>query len=330
MEEIIYKYINGELSEGEWKKLQGWLEEHPENKRAVFRLLAYSQNIAEETDHIREVIWNELNANFSQDKIKKPKSKGIQLWPLLRIAAVLLVVTGIGFALFQSMNSKTNKDLVMSKVESTSPGQKKRATLPDGSKVVLNAGSKLMVHEFFVDGKREVTLEGEAFFDVVRDESKPFIIKAGAIEVEVLGTSFGVKSYQDDAGVAVSVASGKVKVSGNDQHEIIEPGERVNYEKGTGMLMRDTFDQEKAFGWMSNLLVFSGERLPEVFKLLALYYGVDISYDKAEFSNNKGFSGKFNNANLKEVLEGLSYIYGFDYQIKDNAVKIKKNPKRNG
>ena len=202
------------------------------------------------------------------------------------------------------------------------PGQKITTSLPDGTIVKLNADSKLTVPETFSTDRREVSLHGEAFFDVARDESRPFIIHTKDIDVEVLGTSFNVRSYLNEEPSIVAVATGKVGVSGEDKRETLTRGEKVVYTPSTGSMIKGLLDEEEEFGWKENILLFDRQTLPEVIQKLSRWYGVEFLQHEG-IQVEKKFSGRYKDPSLRGVLEGLSYVYGFEYEIDGQKVILK-------
>ena len=168
-----------------------------------------------------------------------------------------------------------------------------------------------------------VELEGEAFFEIKRDPSHPFIVKTNQMNVTVLGTSFDIRSYEDEPVTSVAVATGKVAVTEPTGKLIDEltPNEMVTYDVNVKEYSIQTVDQRKVFGWKDDWLVFEKEDFATIIPQLERWYGVTIKIADAGKITGK-FSGQFHNNSLEKVLEGLAYVYYFDFSIKDKTVTL--------
>jgi transmembrane sensor len=253
----------------------------------------------------------------------------------MRVAAVLLPVVMISVALYWISSDRYVEEITATAelspvVEKANPrGQKSTLILPDGSVVTLNASSKLSYRENFEQSERRVVLEGEAFFDVTRDENRPFIIETDQITTKVLGTSFIVRAYPGAGEVKVAVASGKVSVQKSSagtspqagEALLLLPGEMGVYAMADQTLNKTPFDERDLFGWKDGLIYFNNASFNEVKDRLEQWYGVDIRVDKA-IVLEKDFSGSYKNKPLDLVLHGLAFVYDFDYEIRDKSVRI--------
>ena len=204
------------------------------------------------------------------------------------------------------------------------PGQKKTTVLPDGTIVKLNSDSKLIFPTQFVGDKREVVLLGQAFFDVERDETKPFIIKTSDLEVEVLGTSFDVKAYPKESFQHVAVKSGKVKVrSSKSEESVLLIANEASFQHLNGGIQKlDSFDEEVFFGWFDKKIVFKDNNINEVFSTVERWFGVTIKYPRNQELNNKTYTAKFENPTLDQVLGSIAHVYKFQYETNSNVISI--------
>ncbi|WP_295120649.1 FecR domain-containing protein [uncultured Chitinophaga sp.] len=199
-----------------------------------------------------------------------------------------------------------------------------KLTLPDGSTVVLNAGSRLSYPKKF-GNQREVTLlEGEAYFDVKQDAKKPFIVKADKISTTVLGTSFNIRAYHFIPDVTVTVSGGKVSV--NNAY-ILTPDQQVSYAKSTGVIQQKAVKAAEVLGWMDGKLLFTNETFRQVAGLLENKYNVDIIIDDETISSYH-FTGAFEaSETLNDVLDALTLTKGLQYSIKDTTIHISQTKK---
>ena len=209
----------------------------------------------------------------------------------------------------------------------TKRGSKSKVQLPDGSEVWLNADSKITYKENFQGQNREVQLEGEAFFDVARDDSRPFIIHTPAIDVRVLGTAFNVRAYADERNTETSLIRGSVEItlvkSPDRKKIILKPNDKliVNNELATvadrkdantvaplltlakiKYTAKDTLAQETM--WTSDKLVFDAEPIEDVALKLERWYDVKVTIAD-EALRKTPFTGTFEGESLETVLEAL-------------------------
>lgn len=191
---------------------------------------------------------------------------------LLRIAAAILLLAVAGW---WWTNQNSEPALL---AYATDTGEREEIELPDGTLVWLNQGSEMTYGE--VDGERSIALSGEAFFDVYRDEARPFVITTGALETRVLGTSFNVRAYADKP-VEVAVKSGQVAVKDADEAVVLNPTEAVVYEPTTEKLAEPTVDVAKAEAWVKQELNFDTTPLREMIPALERFYGRSFTVENS-------------------------------------------------
>ncbi len=206
---------------------------------------------------------------------------------------------------------------------STPRGGKYEVVLPDGSKVWLNAASSLRFPTAFAGNKREVTMTGEAYFEISQNAKKPFIVKKGKTEVKVLGTHFNVMAYEDEAAMRVTLLEGSVKVSDKATHQsqLLKPGEQLQLSKGNGeMKLIGNVNLNKATAWKDNLFWFEDDDVDEVMKKLARWYDVDI---KIEGDISDQFTGSIpRQLAFSQVIGVLQKTGSIHYKIQDKKTII--------
>ncbi len=246
-----------------------------------------------------------------------------RLW---RVAAILVVSLLIGlFARNWSQPTPQVDPIVSSKLkEFTTPaGVKSSITLNDGTKVLLNSGSRLSYDENFKGDKREVFLEGEAFFEVHHDPGKPFSVHTGEVITTALGTSFNVRAYQQE-NMSISLLTGKVSIE--VPIEMIEPivlapNQTITYRLDQKDYSQIRFDEDLVMGWTKKMIVFNDTELIEAIRILENWYGVTFHFENQP-KPGLNLSGKFENETLENVMNGLRYTAGLDYNIKEDNVRI--------
>lgn len=185
-------------------------------------------------------------------------------------------------------------------------------TLSDGTKVWLNAASSIRYPVAFTGKERVVEITGEAYFEVAKDATEPFIVKRGSMVVQVLGTHFNVNAYNDEGIMKVTLLEGLIKVqltNGGRQSTIVHPGEQAQLNKaGAIKLMKDA-NVNDAVSWKNGFFSFRNDNLEEVLLKLSRWYNVDVVYDSG-VNNQQQFSGRIDrNLTLSQVLKGLELTH---------------------
>lgn len=260
----------------------------------------------------------------------------------LTVAACLVFLAGI--AIFVVVRSNERPEILPQHYV-TKPAEKKSLILPDGSRIILNADSKVALHTDFGKNDRRVTLDGEAYFDVAHDPAKPFIVETPRMDIKVLGTAFNVKAYNTDNLYETSLIRGSIELSLKKEHKtvMLRPHEKyvlrdqipglnnkirnlhsTDYYSKTGLLpvlvnKIDTSVVEVA--WTQNTLAFTDEPLGDLVKKLGRWYGVQIIVEDEALTNTP-FTGSFRNESLGDVLSALQFSKPFQFKTQDNVITI--------
>jgi len=237
------------------------------------------------------------------------------------LAATLLISLSAGYLLLHNNYTSKQQDYIAKQV--THAGERKIITLTDGSTVVLNNRSELRYSSHFSGNKREVYLKGEAFFEVKHDTARPFIVHTAHLKVQVLGTSFNVKSYQNDNHTTVGVVTGKVGVNGNKTKRtfMLLPGNVLSCDKRDTAFQQLNLTTDEILGWQKGLMAFHQETLEEIIPELERWYDVSVTLNSKQLLK-KRITASFSRKPLNEVLEILSKTAGFTYVINKNQVQI--------
>lgn len=318
---ILEKYIHGTISEEEYNELKQNLSNHSDQQVAAM-LETYWQedkNLYAVPKEITERIHSKIDRQIQGDIRRKLFRKVAAV-----AAAVLLPVFIASTFYFQQEKNRYKR---MPQLVSVDKGQKAGITLPDGSIVQLNSESKLSYTLDFNGEMREVTLEGEAYFQVKPDKSKPFIVKTAIFDVEVLGTSFNVSAYHDDCSTETALVEGKVKLTMNhsdgrrSKPVYLSPSQKFVYSKanhkGTISLMHGEYE----LAWKQGILMFNAEPLEEVFKKIERWYGMSIHFDKKSIAKDH-FTGQFKSIPIQEMMNILRMHYNLNYKIEKENIYI--------
>lgn len=233
------------------------------------------------------------------------------------IAAVfLLVFGGISMWNYWSESRVSYKEVV------TSYGETKNIVLVDGTVVVLNSCSKLRYPIVFKADERKIELNGEGYFQVQRNEDKPFIVRTPRFDVKVLGTSFNIKSYQTDELVSVNVESGKVQVDMPEAMMRLRANEQVLINTVTGNYEKAKVREEVA-QWRNGTLCFYETPIRDVAKELVRIYHCTITFASGQEFNNL-ITGEHENVSLEAVLRSIEYTSGIHYKQEGNHIYMYK------
>ena len=267
-------------------------------------------------------IFNKLQSSIKQEaKMRSRKDAGqFSLHHMSKIAASFVGVLLLALAgIFAYQEHKTV-------TYTTDFGQKETIILPDLSTVTLNGNSSLTYNREWEEAAlREVDLQGEAYFNVTKSKHKPFIVHASDIEIKVLGTTFTVKSYDDDESVEACLLEGTIAIQSKadiDRNEIILiPNQKATFSKSSQKITLSQVRPEIYTYWKTSKLIFEDERFGEIVKSLERKYGVRIEMQD-DASKTCRFSATIHYESLKEVLDLFASTTDLSYRISGKAVKI--------
>jgi ferric-dicitrate binding protein FerR (iron transport regulator) len=288
---------------------------------------------------------NEPSLHFIR-KFKKP-FLGYTIW-----SAAILLFAVVGYVFF--LKPPHQHSLPQSHNEVfAKPGVKTQVILPDGTLIWLNSDSKLIYEHDFKEPTREVQLIGEAFFDVAKDASRPFIVHTSDIDIKVLGTAFNVKSYPQNEVIETTLLRGIIEVTKpkqpNSPKIILHPHEKLIFQKtlesnaavsGQKDSVAITTFQNADIAvlkipknmpdsaltetsWVYNKLIFEGDTFKELAEKMERWYNVKIIFHNTQVASYR-FRGVFENESLEEALEALQLTASFQYKINNHEVHIYK------
>ena len=345
--ELLTRKMAGELSSTELLELNDILLSYPEalQEEEVFKKIWDFRPEEEDIAHFYERHKNEYKDAlvFEEEKpsliVSKTRLINYRFFSVATILATIVIVGIFGYK--NSFSKDSFKQIIAGK------GVRKLLTLPDGTKVWLNADSRLSYDPAMTEVKeRLVTLTGEAFFEVAHDKLHPFIINANKITVKVLGTAFNIKAYPGDAKCETTLIRGSVELTVNDgskQKFILKPSEKIalidedddnktkendHLRKGKTLLIENIVPVAAEDGeyipetsWTENRLVFENETLEEIALKLERWYNVKIRIENPE-ATDYHFTGPFTNETIEQVLTAMQLIKPFKFKINSNDITI--------
>ena len=325
--ELLAKHLAGDASGAEQAELHDWLQENP----ARLRQLTDATRTWERGGKLPEVFteadvsraWARFSAaaELPQKATPAPAPTGrvVGLWaraPWLRAAAAVLLLVGFWALARTWLTPVGSASQAAEMVAVTAGAIQQQATLPDGSKVWLNRNSTLRYAANFAGDKRQVELDGEAFFEVRKDPSRPFTVLARDTRTRVLGTSFNVRAYAAEDSVEVAVVTGRVSFAPNHQAAarqdsvVLMPGQRgVLQHAQPAVAVSQPIHDPNFRAWQQQELVFENETLADVTTMLSRYYNTPVALSRPELARCR-FTGTFTRTNLPQVLRVVSVSAG--------------------
>ena len=306
----IKKYLRGSANPDEVKQVEQWysdLDAHEKSELSEFELLM-----------VKERIYGKVSRTVHKSL------KGRRVF--LTTAAMILVLFVLGIT---SLFTRGVEQISYAAAE----GDRARISLPDGSLVVLNSGSTLTYPSSFKDDLRKVVLEGEAFFSIEKDASRPFIVDANDVNVRVLGTRFNVDARSALEEIKVTVEEGTVAVLAKDEEvaslenalAVLNAEEQLVFAKGKTLSEKKKLNTnvvQDELKWRNEELIFRNRSLEEIATSLAAWYGVSFEFINPELRACTYTANFDSSLPLERVLGLLKEAQEFDYVIKDDTVQI--------
>ncbi|WP_207531716.1 FecR family protein [Desertivirga arenae] len=294
----------------------------------------------EKTSERGEWVWSDEEKTKISSELKSKIDSGIEVnnrqtnsgWGFLKVAATLVLISAIAF-LFWKRGSFKTVSATQYAVSAAESGKRVSLKLSDGTTIILNAESRLKYPLKFNDSIRKVELlEGEAYFDVAHDETKPFIVISDKTRTQVLGTAFNIRAYRSFTDIKITVTRGKVGVCKTDKNErpvsgaeLLLPNEQLQINRNTGDQKKVYTDGNEILGWTQGKLIFNNERLTDVSTLLENTYGVQFKFANESIGRIR-FSGFFNSSDsFREILFSIAKANNLKYTQTGNTITFKTN-----
>ena len=320
IEDLIYSYLMGDISEEGRNELLQWLETDDAHKQCLSEMADCWA-----TAHV-PLFASDMKADFQ----KYFGHYWLNFRFLGKVAASVLIVVSVGTASYY-IGTRHNqpKSAALAYFETTTPmGAQTKVVLPDQSVVWVNAGSTLRYGSDFNTSGRSVQLDGEAYFEITRDSLKPFIVKSKKLDIKVLGTSFNVKAYGMDEMTDVTLVSGKVNVSLRDEvahagDVTLTPNRKLSFNKQTNKVRVSEVDAKDALSWMDGSLKFSEQPFMSIAKDLERKFNVRIRVE-SDLLRKEIFSGSFTkDYSLDKILREVDVDHKYVWTRSGDEIIIK-------
>jgi len=320
-QELISKFLTGEITDAGLEQLKQWLEQDSENRKifnqenelwhqagAQTRLHEYS------TDRAWQNVFQRLG--FREQESGKVIILSKSRFSLMVVAASLLILItlgGLGYLLFQRSGSQqgmTDQTIITSNV-----GEKSHIFLADSTEVYLNSKSMLSFDGSYNKKDRDIRLSGEAFFNVRSNARKPFVVTVDQLEVTATGTRFNVSAYVDDPRIEATLEEGRIFVSlPPDRKIFLKEGEQLVYNRETKEAVLHQVATRTYTAWKENELRFVDAPLEEVMRRIGRNFNVDIVIENQNILNLK-FTATFIDESVDEILQMMKMVSPIDYKI---------------
>lgn len=335
IEELIIRYFLEEIDEEDIRELEAWIMESPENKSGFFQLKEISDSSLRSvwSEAEKEASWQRMEARLkARNRQEKPtlqttRSMRPMIW--FRYAAVVLIALMAGWGINGWVSGEEEIvqafiEPVYNEIKIDKGGHGNTVILSDGSKVTLNAATTFRYPTNFSAVNRTVYLDGEAYFEVTKDEAKPFVVKLKKQDITVLGTSFNVEAYGDESYSILTLLSGSVALESYDEtgepmsKMFLKPNQRAVSDNRSGSVSLENIDTSLADAWTEGKYKFKDEPLWSIARRLEKYYDVKVHIESESLRRLK-YTGSFAlNQDIEEILHVLN---------QEKRCKIKKQGK---
>lgn len=315
---IIHRFLSQPFPLRTEQRVQRWIIKDENSEEKERASLNYWDGLEPETDTSAYAALERINIRIGHGGKQNTILRMYRKLP--RIAAILIpVILMISGAFYYY--SVENRMIEIS----TAYGETKHLLLPDSSEIWLNAGTTIQYPKAFAGDKRQITLDGEAYFSVRRDKAKPFIVQTQQLSVTVLGTKFNVKAYPADERIITSLTSGKVEVSAaNKDSWLLDPNQQMSYANHGASIEITGITTEETHAWMTGQMVFLNATFNEIVKTVERRFNVSIA-TQVDIPPSKQYTIKFlKNENLDEVLNVLGEMMDFTYQKQGGNITLMK------
>jgi transmembrane sensor len=293
---ILSRYSEGKANETERALVEAWYRSYQEEAEEV------------QIDHLQLVMLNKINAATLK--------RSVFLSPLFRIAASLFIILSVCLLIW-TRNSTPDYTITSTGIKGT-----KKILLSDGSAVWLNAKSILKAPDKFSGTIREVFLEeGEAFFEIKKDQKHPFIVRTGPLKVQVLGTSFDIRAYKILKKITVSVNTGKVRiVSGQKTLAMLTPGQQLSYDVTQARVELMNVDAERTLSWKLGYTYLDHADFRELSLTLKNIYGFSLKPGSREAEKYRFSMRLMHNLSQDELLLLIGQLHHSNFRKEGNDI----------
>lgn len=310
---LIGKYLNNEASLYEMSRLDAWLEEDPDVCDWLSEMIeqsdaSVSPEVAMRLNRIYEMkpLATDQSPLQADNTTHRGRNLKHALWGLAAVVAAIVATASV--FLWQDADAVNASPLTVT----TAAGERSQVQLPDGSMISLNHNTRISYSFDARHHTRNVTLDGEAYFDVNSDPEQPFIVSCDGLLIECKGTAFNVKGYPDEKEVTAVLANGAIVASAHEQTVTMKPGTKVSFDKRSRTLQSSMVETSDYTAWLSGRSHYNDERLEDIMHSVERRYGVVINIVTPTLRDLR-LSGSIGGQTLEETLATLASASGARY-----------------
>ena len=322
---IIEKYLRGELNKEELERFQKYLMSD-----GIHQLEQHMQTDWEERKPDDQLINEETSAEMFENILQSTKEENVQLRIFYRrqvwmAAASIIFIVLAGFVLNNLFNNADRLIVVYNPDK-----EAKEISLSDGSKVWLNRFGKVTYYKKFNDSLRIIDLVGEAFFDVAKEQERPFIVKTQNFDIKVLGTTFNLNADEEDLKNSIALVEGKVQILHQDTSLFMDSGEQVTYDTMTQRFSKTIFEGDHIYAWKDGIISLKQAGINEVKEWLEEWYELEVIVEQEELIDGKLVHRQdAASLSLQDVVEIINTSMDYTITLEgNNKARVKPKPKK--
>ena len=327
IDSLILSFLERTSSSEELQALRKWVKESAENEtyfRQFEESWLVSVSSAEKSRFHKEQAYQNFVARINSAD-KKIKSRTLPLRKVFYYAACVLLIFMAGIGAQYLFERFQDKELLTYSLEAPRKA-KVKMSLPDGSLVWLNAASTLCYNNEFGVSNRDLTLQGEGYFEISKNPELPLIVTSGNVKVRVLGTKFNVQNYQDDDEIRVALLEGSIDFSDSryDKSIVMKPNQLITCNKRTGVLTLKDINAEYANSWIYGDVFFNEEKLGTIAKVLERAFDVTIHFENDDLKNLIFYGDITIEAdNIVQIMDIMAATNKFNYRYDMDKKEIR-------
>ncbi|HBY50966.1 MAG TPA: hypothetical protein DEH15_00670 [Marinilabiliales bacterium] len=329
----IKQYLEGKTTPFESKQIRDWLI-NPENDVELRQILGelwtnseiHFKGQAPDFNRMLDQVHHQIN-NQQINQVK-PRALSTSIYQIFSKVAAILVFPLLLLSVYFYFNPvNTSNQLASNTFREiyTKPGTRTQIDLPDGTRVWLNDGTTFRYPESFSGEKREVFVDGEAYFEVKSNPGNPFVVNNPLMNTVVTGTHFNLNAYSADNYFEATLLEGKIHLENENKNLVMKPGEQVQFDSKLKNIVQKTVDPQNAAAWVDGKLIFKDEKMGTAIKKLARWYNVEIILTDPEI-NNYLMTATIQDEKLDQSLKliALALPVKFEFKKVNNLTEIQR------
>ena len=324
-EETLAAYLSGDLDAERRAAVETWYDASAANRKLfgeIYYLLCLNDRINDSARIDAEAAYRQCRQRMREHARRTMWRRG-----MVRVAAAAAVVVAVvagGWGVASVAERLTQPVTVYTQL-----GERSQAVLPDGTKVWLNASSRVEYRASFLSRKRRVEMDGEAYFEVTHDRHAPFVVSTHGLDIRVLGTRFNVRNDEERHSVTAVLLEGSIEASAAEEGSRtlrLQPSQQLVFDTQTrDMRLTDIASAERSINWIHGRFSFEHQTLGEIAEELNRYYNVEIRFEDVSLRDLR-FSGDFRAEDgIYHIMSVLQLTYKFNCRIVDNDIEIYAN-----